>query len=470
MANTAAIDMGFGWWQIARMGLVQACLGAVVVTTTSILNRVMVVELALPAILPGLLVALHYLVQMSRPRWGHGSDSGARRTPWIAGGMAVLATGGWLAAAAVAWMHSHRSAGIALAVLAFVLIGLGVGAAGTSLLALLARRVAAPRRAGAATVVWLMMIVGFAVTAGVSGKLLDPYSPQRLLLVAGGVCLIALLVAWAALWRLETPEPNTVTARHDTPAGRADFRSALRQVWAEPDARRFTVFVFLSMLAYSAQDLILEPFAGTVFGFTPGGSTQLSGVQHGGVLAGMVLVALVGHRFAGTPLGSLRGWTVGGCLASALALLGLVAAGLVGADWPLKANVFALGVANGAFSIAAIATMMRMATEGRHAREGVRMGLWGAAQAVAFGLGGLVGTAASDLARWLIGSPGAAYASVFAFEALLFVASALLAARLAPAAHAANSTGAKLNPDKPPSEGAEPARSPRYGHPAVAID
>ena len=70
------------------------------------------------------------------------------------------------------------------------------------------------------------------------------------------------------------------------------FREALAQVWAEPQARRFAVFVLISMMAYSAQDLILEPFAGLVFGFTPGESTKLSGVQHGVVLAGMVLVAV----------------------------------------------------------------------------------------------------------------------------------------------------------------------------------
>ena len=60
----------FGWLDVARLGLVQACMGAVVVVTTSTLNRIMVVELALPALLPGLLVALHYLVQMVRPRMG----------------------------------------------------------------------------------------------------------------------------------------------------------------------------------------------------------------------------------------------------------------------------------------------------------------------------------------------------------------------------------------------------------------
>ena len=416
----------FGWLAIVRLGLVQACLGAVVVMTTSTLNRVMVVELALPALLPGILVAMHYLVQVARPRMGYGSDLGQRRTPWIVGGMFVLAFGGALAAVATAWMGSDRASGIALAVVAFMLIGVGVSSAGTSLLVLLAKRVDAPRRATAATIVWLMMIVGFAVTAGVAGKLLDPYSPARLIAVTAGVSVLAVLLTCIATWRLEgaaTAERATAAEVAQQPA----FREALAQVWAEPVARQFTVFVFVSMLAYSAQDLILEPFAGSVFGFTPGESTGLSGVQHGGVLVGMLAAAFAGR---GTRFGSLRAWQIGGCLLSALMLLGLVAAGIVGAAWPFKANVFALGVANGAFSIAAIASMMRLAGEGRGAREGTRMGLWGAAQAVAFGMGGLVGTAASDLARWLIGTPAHAYAAVFAFEAALFVASAVLAAQM----------------------------------------
>ncbi len=420
------MSRSFGWLSIARLGLVQACLGAVVVMTTSTLNRVMVVELALPALLPGLLVAMHYLVQISRPRMGYGSDLGRRRTPWIVGGMVVLASGGALAAAATAWMGSDTVSGIALAVLAFCLIGIGVSASGTSLLVLLAARVDAPRRAAAATLVWLMMIVGFAATAGIAGKLLDPYSPARLIAVSCAVSAIALLLTLLATWRLEgaatAPVDTAATAEPRTP-----FRQALSQVWVEPVARRFTIFVFISMLAYSAQDLILEPFAGTVFGFTPGESTSLSGVQHGGVLLGMLAAGLAGR---GQRFGSLMAWQVGGCLMSALMLLGLVAAGLVGPAWPFKTTVFLLGAANGAFSIAAIASMMRLAGEGRQSREGVRMGLWGAAQAWAFGLGGLVGTAASDLARWLIGSPQLAYGAVFAFEALLFVAAAVLALRL----------------------------------------
>ncbi len=417
----------FGWLQVVRLGMVQASLGAIVVLMTSTLNRVMVVELMLPALLPGALVALHYLVQVSRPRMGHGSDQGKRRTPWIIGGMATLAAGALCATLATLWITDSPALGLLMAIGGFVLIGLGVGAAGTSLLVLLAMRVPEQRRAAAATIVWLMMIVGFAVTAGTAGKLLDPYSPMRLLAVTAGVCAIALAVTVLALAGVEGRGGDAAPA----PASRAvSFRSALADVWQESAARQFTVFIFLSMLAYSAQDLILEPFAGSVFGFTPGESTSLSGVQHGGVLAGMLLVALVGSRFAKGRAGSLRLWCVGGCIASAAALAGLAVAGHVGPPWPLKANVFLMGAANGAFSIAAIGQMMRLATQGRAAREGVRMGLWGAAQAIAFGFGGLIGTAASDLAHWLIASSGAAYGTVFALEALLFIGSALLAARI----------------------------------------
>ena len=430
----------FGWLSIARIGLVQAALGAMVVLTTSTLNRVMVVELALPAMLPGFLVALHYMMQLARPRMGFGSDVGGKHTPWIIGGMAVLAGGGVLASVATAWMGSNRPAGIALAVFAFAVIGLGVSASGTSLLVMLAKRVDAGKRAAAATLVWMMMIFGFAVTAGVAGKLLDPYSPERLVGVTAAVCALAFVVALLAVYKLEgtaLPLEKVETTASPPAPGKLLFGQALREVWAEPAARQFTIFVFVSMLAFSAQDLILEPFAGTVFGLTPGQTTQLSGLQHGGVLAGMILVALAGlvaARWNRHPVlrhvGSLRSWTVGGCLASALALASLSAAGMAGPGWPLLATVFCLGLANGAFSIGAISSMMRLAGQGRQGREGVRMGLWGAAQAVAFGMGGFMGTVASDVARWLIASPGAAYASVFGLEALLFVVAAVLAWRV----------------------------------------
>jgi MFS transporter, BCD family, chlorophyll transporter len=419
------------WFGIVRLGFVQAALGAVVVLTTSTLNRVMVVELALPAMLPGALVALHFAVQVLRPRLGYGSDVGGRCTPWIVGGMAVLALGGIGAALATAWMETLPLAGILSAAVAFTLIGIGVGSCGTTLLVLLAKRVSEDRRAAAAAIVWIMMILGFIVTTAVAGNLLDPFSPLRLVLVMAAVSAIAFLLTLVAIWNVEGATSRLEHGERLTQGPRdRSFRTAIAEVWAEPYARRFAIFVFVSMLAYSAQDLILEPFAGSVFAFTPGESTKLSSVQHGGVLVGMVLVALAGSAMGGTHLGSMRAWTVGGCVASAAALLGLAVAGVVGPGWPLRASVFVLGVANGAFAVAAIGSMMGLASSGHRSREGVRMGLWGAAQAVAFGLGGFAATLASDLARYLIGSAASAYALVFTGEAALFLVAAILAVRV----------------------------------------
>ncbi|MDX2288128.1 MAG: BCD family MFS transporter [Hyphomicrobiaceae bacterium] len=424
-----------GWLSIVRLGLVQTSLGAIVVLTTSTINRVMVVELALAAVVPGLLVGLHYAVQMLRPRWGHGSDVGGRRTPWIIGGMAVLAAGGLLAAISTAVMETSFTVGLMLAIVAFVMIGVGVGAAGTSLLVLLAKRVAPERRAPAATIVWVMMIIGFIITAATAGHYLDPFSTSRLVVVSGVVSILALSLATLAVWGVEGPAMDAEAAGHEAARAAAlpaqpSFMCALREVWAEPDARTFTIFVFVSMLAYSAQDLILEPYAGAVFGFTPGQSTQLAGTQHGGVLAGMIGVAVIASLFKGTWLASLRLWTVAGCLASAVALMSLAVAGQYGPAWPLSTSVFLLGLANGAFAVAAIGSMMARAGEGRAQREGVRMGLWGAAQAIAFGLGGLLGAGLVDIADLIVAEPALAYGAVFAGEGLLFLLAAALAALL----------------------------------------
>jgi len=360
----------------------------------------MVVEYALPAVLPGALVALHYGVQMSRPRWGYGSDVGGRRTPWIIGGMAVLAIGGLLAAIGTALMAIHFWPAILLSVFAFIMIGIGVGASGTSLLTLLATRVSARRRPAAASIVWIMMIAGFVITSIFAGINLDPYSGSRLVMVSGVVSLIAFCVACLAIWGIEK---NASVVKPEERKEKPDFKKAFREVWGETKARQFTIFVFVSMLAYSAQDLILEPFAGLVFGFTPGESTKLSGVQNGGVMAGMILVAVAGSAIGGKRFGSMRFWAVGGCLASAVAFVGLSFAAYSSETWPLRENVFFLGFANGAFAVAAIGSMMGLANTGEAERQGTRMGLWGASQAIAFGLGGFLGTVAVDVARSVFG-------------------------------------------------------------------
>ncbi len=411
--------MNLTWVQIIRLGLVQLCLGAIVVLMTSTLNRLMVVELALPAVVPGLLVALHYGIQITRPNWGFRSDTRGNRTAFIIGGMGVLALGALLATVAVVWMPQARLAALALSVVAYALIGVGVGASGTSLLALLATATAPHRRAAAATITWLMMIFGIAATAGTVGHFLDPYTPARLLLVVGIVVTAVMVVTTLAIWGIEA----RVQARRE-PAS-MPFRQGLAEVWAERRARHFTLFVLLSMTAYFMQELILEPYAGLVFAFSPGQSTLLSGAQNGGVFVGM---ALVGVLATGLRVGSLRLWVTLGCSGSAVALLAIAAAGQ-GVALPFVPLVVALGFFNGMFAVAAIGSMMALAGAGRNAREGTRMGLWGAAQAVAAGAGGLAGAALVDILRHTL-PDAAAFGATFTLEALIFVLAAILAVRV----------------------------------------
>ena len=419
------------WPQIARLGLVQASLGSIVVLTTSLLNRVMVVELALPAILPGALVAIHYFIQLIRPRMGFGSDQTRRASPWIRGGILVLASGGVLAAASTILLNNSIVLGIALATLAFLMIGIGVSSSGTALLVLLAKRVEPKKKAAAATCVWLMMIFGFAFTASVSGKFLTPFSFERLLMVSSTVSVIAVIVTFLAIWGMESPvaktglTPNVDAAESESPS-KASFREAFAEVWKESRVRSFTWFVFVSMLAYSSQDLILEPFAAVAFGFSPAETTTLSGLQNGGVLIGMLFLAFITSKAKSQTLTSLSTWTIGGCLASALAMLGLVLSGPINNVIFFQVAVFLLGIFNGAFSIAAIGSMMQFASVGSARREGVRMGIWGASQAMAFGLGGIFGTGLSDIARIVLGDPASAYAFVFFLEGVLFVVAAYL--------------------------------------------
>lgn len=420
-----------GWIGILRLGLVQVALGAIVIQPFTTFNQAIIEDLGLMAILPGFLGGLYYIIQLSRPRIGHGLDGGGRRSPWILAGVATLAIGGVISAAGILLMETALLAGIAVITGGYFLIGAGSAATGTALLTFLATQVDPKQRPLAAMVVWLMMIVGFAVTGGIVGSVLDPFSLERLFVVVSIVCLIAFTLAVLALFRLEkrdsTPLPPTDSAQQH---GSEHFIAALKEVWQDTKARRFTVFVFVSMLAYNAHETIIEPFARQAFDLTAGEATQLGGMfLYTGVLLGMILAGVAG-RFAPGRLGALWTWAIGGCVASGVALAALGIGSFVNEMWPLRTSIFALGFANGAFAVAAIGLMMRLANEGNGAREGVRIGLWGAAQAIAFGLGILLGTAGVDTFRYVFDQPTAGYNVVFTLAAVLFLVSSWLAVRV----------------------------------------
>jgi len=447
-ASVRAAVAGLSWISIIRLGLVQAAMGGIVALTTSTLNRVLVVELGLAALVPGLLVGIHYAVQLVRPVIGYGVDRNRSFTPWIIGGMALLALGGGLAAYSARMLVVPGPGGFAVAVFAFLLIGFGVGIAGTTILAMIARGAAPARRPAAATIAWVLMIAGIIASTATAAQMLDPFSLDALLNTAVTIGASAFLVACLALWGVErrtehmhrpvpnaeptpTQTPTSVPASASTSAS-ASLVAALAEICRERHTFQFTVFVFLSMLAYSAQDLILEPYAGLVFGLTVGESTMLGAVQHQGVLVGMIVFGCIGGLAPVRRHVPLIVWTLVGCVISAISLAliavgGLVGGGLDGGHWPIQANVVLLGFGNGIFAVGAIGTMLSLAGDGQANREGTRVGLWGAAQAVAFATGGFVGTGAVDLLGLIGFAHGDAYAFVFLGEAALFLVSAHLA-------------------------------------------
>lgn len=428
-AISQADGSGLSWFGIIRLGAVQAAIGAIVMLTTSLLNRLMVVEYGVAAAIPAALVAWHYGVQLSRPLWGHKSDQTSHRSSWIIAGLAILVIGSLLAVNVTIMMTDPSIKVFLWGIISFALIGLGVGMSGTALLALLASRVSDTRKPAAAAICWTMMVAGIVVAAAVTGALLEPFSEARLAMIASGVVLAAFLLAAVSLANVETSS-KSVNAERSRKLSQS-FQNVLHDIWHDEEARRFTIFVFMSMLAYSMQDLILEPFAGFLFEMTPGQSTQLAGLQHSGVLAGMLLAGLGGSLYTKKYGKNLKLWIVGGCAGSAFMLAGLsIAAGM--ADiWPLRLNVFGLGFANGVFAVAAVSAMLGLASEpdanGQGSREGARMGVWGAAQAIGFGLGGLLGAVIVDFLRSFTGENVTAFQIVFAIEAVLFVAAASVA-------------------------------------------
>ena len=421
------------WPQVLRLALVQTAIGTIVVLATSTLNRIMIVELALPALVPALLVAAHYLAQLLRPHHGYRVDQAGRASGRILGGMAMLALGAISAACAAAWMRTQHLPGIVLAAVSYLVIGFGVGAAGTANLSLLSKSVAPERRALVAALVWIMMILGFSLSAGLAGHFLQPFSTQRLVEVFVVTCLAAFALAALAVNGIEAPrfgargQPAPAAAYGRQGGG---FAQALARVFVDPAARCFTAFLFVAMLAFSAQELLLEPFGGLVFGLPPAATARLAGLQNGGVVAGMLaLVAAALWRRPRTVQFNLA-WMTAGTLGSALGVAGLALVAARGQVAWLAPTAFLLGLANGAFAVSALGVMMELSTAGVTGSEGLRMGVWGAAQALAFAAGGRVAGGSGDLMRAWTGSPAAAYVTVFALDALLFVAAANWAWRL----------------------------------------
>ena len=427
------------WFSIFRLGLVQLCIGSSVVIPLSTLNRLMKVELALPATIAGFLIALHYAVQLTRVNWGHLSDKSQNRSRWIVLGMLFLGIGGILASASIPLIENRFSYGIILALLSYSLIGFGVGAAGTPLLALLATYSSKSQKGFAASITFLMMILGLAITGITVGTILDPYSHQKLLKITSSLAIITIIISFLSLRNLERSlqnsshalTPNTINS--DVP-----ILEGIKKVWMEREARLFTIFIFISMGAFSMQDPILEPFAGEVFGFTVGESTKLDGFHKIGTLIGIILIVLSLSKFRigfgslsivkNERLGSEKLWLITGCLFSALSLFIISLLALTFTEPNLlNSVVFIFGISNGVFTAGVLGTMLHLASRGSgDNKEGTRMGIWGAAQAYATMIAVFFSTLLVDILGLIMTSLPSVYGIVFLTAASFFIASAYL--------------------------------------------
>ena len=427
------------WFSILRLGLVQLCIGSSVVIPLSTLNRLMKVELALPATIAGFLIALHYAVQLTRVNWGYLSDKTQNRSQWIIFGMLILGIGGVLASASIPLIESNFAYGIMLALFSYTLIGFGVGAAGTPLLALLASYSSKSQKGFAASITFLMMILGLAITGITAGIILDPYSHQKLIKITASLAIITNILSFLSLKNLEKSLRNNADARtpnainYDVP-----FLEGIKKVWMEREARLFTIFIFISMGAFSMQDPILEPFAGEVFGFAVGESTKLDGFHKIGTLIGIILIILCLSKFRigfgslsfvkNERLGSEKFWLITGCLFSALSLIIISVLGLTYRDpGILNSVVFLFGISNGVFTAGILGTMLHLASRGSDGNNtGTRMGIWGAAQAYATMIAVFFSTVLVDILGLMMNSLPSVYGIVFLTAASFFIAAAFL--------------------------------------------
>ena len=427
------------WFSILRLGLVQLCIGSSVVIPLSTLNRLMKVELALPATIAGFLIALHYAVQLTRVNWGYLSDKTQNRSQWIIFGMLILGIGGVLASVSIPLIESNFAYGIMLALFSYTLIGFGVGAAGTPLLALLASYSSKSQKGFAASITFLMMILGLAITGITAGIILDPYSHQKLMKITASLAIITNILSYLSLKNLEKSLLNNADARipnsirYDVP-----FLTGIKKIWMEREARLFTIFIFISMGAFSMQDPILEPFAGEVFGFAVGESTKLDGFHKIGTLIGIILIILCLSKFRigfgsfsifkNERLGSEKIWLITGCLFSALSLFIISLLGLTFRDpGILNSVVFFFGISNGVFTAGILGTMLHLASRGSGDNNtGTRMGIWGAAQAYATMIAVFFSTVLVDILGLMMNSLPSVYGIVFLTAASFFIAAAFL--------------------------------------------
>lgn len=424
-----AASEGLPLSRLIRLSLFQVSVGMAMVLLTGTLNRVMIVELSVPASIVSLMVALPIVFAPVRAFIGHRSDThrshlGWRRVPyiWIGtmlqfGGFAIMPFA--LLVLTGDGMAATPYAGEVGAALAFLLVGAGLHTTQTAGLALACDLAPEESRPRVVALLYVMLLVGMLISALVFSAALADFSHVKLIQVVQGAAVITMALNVVALWKQEGRNPARTAHDRVRPAFRAAFAVFARS----PRAGRLLVTVALGTAAFSMQDVLLEPYGGQVLKLGVGATTLLSALLAGGTIAGLAFAAR---------------WLSSGhdpCRIAALgAVAGLPAFAFVILSAPLASVlVFAIGTVligfgGGLFAVGMLTAAMDLA---RDSDSGIALGAWGAVQATAMGLAVAVGGGVRDIVHAMaengtlgtaFANQNAAYGVVYHIEiALLFV-------------------------------------------------
>jgi len=391
-------------------------LGLTSVLVSGTLNRVMIVELDIPAVIVGALFALPLLVSPLRVWLGYRSDAyplfGLRREPFIVLGSLAAGLGVIGAALAVLEVQSLNAWLIGGATAAFAAYGVGKNLSSNTFEALLADKFHGEQRPRAVTFFKVAMFVGIMLGAVLLGRLLEPFSHQRLLWIVLGVAALSFLLTVFGVLR---QEPRQAALRLESARVReSPFSETFKSlVWEDPQVRRFFLFVMLTVIGTLGQDVLLEPYAALVLGMSVGETTMLTAIWGAGTLlsmgaAGLWLIKRFGYERV-VRAGLLLGVGV---------FAGIILAGLFHLPNLFLGLVFLLGVTTGLSASGLLTAVIEFTTS---ARAGLLMGVWGVAHNLGQAFGSLVSGGVVDLVRAFQGDVLIAYATVFALEGLLLV-------------------------------------------------
>ncbi|MCG8348179.1 MAG: BCD family MFS transporter [Chloroflexales bacterium] len=404
-----------------RLGLLHVAVAVTLVPITGILNRIMIHDLGILASVVAALIILPHVLSPLQVWIGNYSDQhplfGYRRTPYIALGLLLCIGGAVLTPHVALLMAEQFWLGLAFGVLVFGCWGVGFNIAVVSYLSLASDLSEEHQRSRTIAIMWFMMITSVIVTAIVTGRALDPYSEAQLISVFAWAGLAALLIATAGLIGLE---PRQQTLLHQ--ADRPDQHATIQAIIGNPHARRFFIYLTLMLSAILGQDVLLEPFGAQLFGMDVRQTTQLTATWGGMTLVALLLHGMVLSRWLAKKPGAFLGGVI-----AAIGLVLIAISGILQIEALFVPGVAVLGFGTGIATATNLALMLDMTTP---EQVGLFIGAWGVADALARGLGNLLGGVMRDVITFTTGSANTGYISVFLIQAAILGVSLLLLSRI----------------------------------------